>query len=638
MTQLFGIGHTKVKAKQKGDVINVKMMIKSPMLSPHMAEMKKGDRNQADFITHILAKVNSNVVFDVATSPHLSRNPFFKFKYNYEGGGDTLELIVKDNQDKESKTKTKIKSSLGKNSSPHSKRTHYKVTDYTAKHSNIWKSTSVDKVLDEVYGTHTFVTDSRLQIFTPNWPSNRGAVPIEIKGILALESFVIFATNNEQVTVAVVTVTPQSILDYAFRVKLKEGVEVVVIAKGKDGKLYKASNEAALSVTIGIMKKNCLNGDSEACNALGNAYLFGRDGRGFKFEQNELKSYRYKSMAADLYAKECTQNNYKQCYQLALAYDQGSGREENLNKALLYFDKACNAGGDRQSCRRMAQLYPYKSPKSLEMYERACALGSARDCYDGAHSLNVANVDKRKELYQKACDLASSVGCQKVAVLYLDEKTDTGNKKAMIALRKACFRGRKRECLKVAQAYETGMIGVSKNSTQSKEFYQKACSSYLPEACEKLGTQPISFLSKPYKDIKSQHAFEAQCKNNNYWACYRLGYMYHRGQGATRNLDLAKKYYTKSCSGDYYESCYNLAHIYRNEKNYKQALPLYSKVCDNDSYYGCSNLGRFYFKNKDGYGDLSMALKFYEKACARGDSVACIVEVDRIRKIMLKKY
>lgn len=339
MTQLFGIGHTKAKAKQKGNVINVKMMIKSPMLSPHMAEMKKGDRNQADFITHILAKVNSNVVFDVATSPHLSRNPFFKFKYNYEGGGDTLELIVKDNQDKESKTKTKIKSSLGKNSPPHSKIIHYKVTDYTAKHSNIWKSTSVDKVLDEIYGTHTFVTDNRLQIFIPNWPPNRRAVPVEIKGTLALESFVIFTTNNEQVTVAVVTVTPQSILDYAFKMKLKEGVEVVVIAKGKNGKLYKASNEAALSINIAVMKENCLKGDSQECFALADAYVFGRDARGFKVEEDEIKAEHYWSMAADLYAKACEHNDFKQCYQLALAYDQGRGREENLNKALLYFNK-----------------------------------------------------------------------------------------------------------------------------------------------------------------------------------------------------------------------------------------------------------------------------------------------------------
>ena len=627
----------KIKAKQKGDVVNVKAIIKSPMFSPYQAERQKGDRNKADFITHILAKVGANVVFDVTTGPDLSKNPFIQFKYGYEGGGDTLELIVKDNNGRESKTKTKIKSSLGENSSLQSKTTRYKVTDYATQDSKVWKLTSVNAILDEMYGSHTVLTDSRFQVFTPNWPSNRGAVPVSIKGTLALESFVIFATNNPQVTVAVATITPQSILDYTFKVKVKEGGEVIVIAKGRDGKLYKASNEAALSVTIEAMKEKCVKGNSKACNGLASAYIFGRDARGFKVEEDEIKAEHYWSIAADLYAKACVRNDYKQCYELALCYEQGRGREENLSKALFYFEKACNGGGDADSCRRMAQLYPYKSLKSREMYMKACELGSARDCFDGARSFSVNNISKRKELYQKACDLASVGGCQEVAILYLDENTETGNKKAMKALRKACFMGSKRECFKVGQIYEIGKIGVTKNITKAKEFYQKACSNYLPEACAKLGTEPISFSPKPYKDVKSKRTFEAQCNNNDYWACYRLGDMYHRGQGVTKNLDLAKKYYTKSCSGDYYESCFNLAHLYRHEKNYKQALPLYLKVCEHGSYYGCSSLGRFYFDNKDGHGNLSLALKFYEKACARGDSVACIVEVDRIKKMMLKK-
>ncbi len=635
MTQLFGLEHTKVKAKQEGDAVTVKAIIKSPMLSPYQAERQKGDRNKADFITHIWAKVGANVVFDVATGPDLSKNPLIKFKYSYKGAGNTLELIVKDNNGRESKTQTKIKSSLGTNSSLHSKTTRYEVTDYAEKHSKVWEMTSVDAILDELYGTHTVLTDSSFQIETPNLPNNRGAVPVSINGTLSLESFVIFVTNNPHVTVAIVSLTPQSILEYSFTVKLYEGSEIVVVGMGKDGKLYKAVNEDALSVSIPVMKENCLKGSAMECNNLGNAYSYGRDARGFKVEKDEIKAERYKSMAADLYAKACERNDYKQCDQLAFCYEHGRGREENLSKALFYFGKACNEGDDADACRKMAQLYPYKSLKSREMYMKACELGSARDCFDGARSMD--NVRIKKELYQKACDLASVGGCQEVVVLYLDEKTDTGNKKAIKALRKACFRGDIHECFKAGQIYEMGEIGITKNITQAKEFYQKACSNYLPEACAKLGTEPISFSPKPYKDDKRKRAFEAQCNNNDYWACYRLGYMYHRSQGVTEDLDLAKKYYTKSCSGGYYESCFNLAHLYRDEKNYKQALPLYLKVCEHGSYDGCSSLGRFYSYNKDGYRDLSLALKFYEKACARGDSIACIVEVDRIKKMLKDK-
>ena len=49
--------------------------------APALAEKKTGDRNNANFITHIDAKVGDKVVLDASTSQFLSKNPIFKFKF-----------------------------------------------------------------------------------------------------------------------------------------------------------------------------------------------------------------------------------------------------------------------------------------------------------------------------------------------------------------------------------------------------------------------------------------------------------------------------------------------------------------------------------------------------------------------------
>ncbi len=79
----------KVKAKLKGDVIKVKVMAKHDMLTYDQAK-KKG--KEANFITHISAKANDKVVYDLSTSQFLSKNPLFKFSFKGAKKGDKVEV------------------------------------------------------------------------------------------------------------------------------------------------------------------------------------------------------------------------------------------------------------------------------------------------------------------------------------------------------------------------------------------------------------------------------------------------------------------------------------------------------------------------------------------------------------------
>ena len=101
----------KVKAKLKNGVINVKAMAKHAMTTYNQAEKKTGNKEDANFITHLSATLKSTgeTVFDMSTSQFLSKNPIFKFKFQGAQKGDYVLMTYTDRKGKTGKGKGKIK-------------------------------------------------------------------------------------------------------------------------------------------------------------------------------------------------------------------------------------------------------------------------------------------------------------------------------------------------------------------------------------------------------------------------------------------------------------------------------------------------------------------------------------------------
>jgi len=96
----------KLKAKVKGDYVQVKAMMKHPMLTYDQAK-KKG--KEANFITHVTGKANDKVVFDLSSSQFFSKNPLIKFKFKGAKKGDKFELTWVDLKGNTKSKKVKIK-------------------------------------------------------------------------------------------------------------------------------------------------------------------------------------------------------------------------------------------------------------------------------------------------------------------------------------------------------------------------------------------------------------------------------------------------------------------------------------------------------------------------------------------------
>ena len=101
----------KIKAKLKKGVVSVKAMAKHDMMTYNQAEKKTGNKDDANFITHISGTVNGETVFDMSTSQFLSKNPIFKFKFKGDTfkKGDKLLMTWTDRKGNTEKGKGKIK-------------------------------------------------------------------------------------------------------------------------------------------------------------------------------------------------------------------------------------------------------------------------------------------------------------------------------------------------------------------------------------------------------------------------------------------------------------------------------------------------------------------------------------------------
>ena len=101
----------KVKTKLKKGVVKVKAMAKHDMITYNQAEKKFGDREKADFITHLTGTVNGETVFDMSTSQFLSKNPIFKYQFKGDSfkKGDKLLMNWVSRLGKTGKGKGKIK-------------------------------------------------------------------------------------------------------------------------------------------------------------------------------------------------------------------------------------------------------------------------------------------------------------------------------------------------------------------------------------------------------------------------------------------------------------------------------------------------------------------------------------------------
>ncbi len=228
---------SKIKAKSKGDITKVKFMLRSNMFTVRQAQIKKIEQT---YIKNIKMKVGNKVVLNMKISYYISENPLIKFVYyNKDANASILKLEYTDNKDIVRSNVKKIKGGKGR------KRI---VTPFVpSKSAKRYRVKS--KAIKAMFGDVTLIEDG-IELTCPRLAENGGSVPIGIKSNIDAKSVTLFSLGDSgdlEFTTQFIS-TPHTIIDYNFRIKMKNTYDVQVVIEAKDGKFYTVKQNIIVSI------------------------------------------------------------------------------------------------------------------------------------------------------------------------------------------------------------------------------------------------------------------------------------------------------------------------------------------------------------------------------------------------------
>ena len=88
----------KIRAKLKGDTVEVKALMNHPMETGLRKDKKTGEVIPAHFIKEVVATSGNKTVMTALWSGGVSKNPYIAFKFAGAAKGDSVELTWTDNK------------------------------------------------------------------------------------------------------------------------------------------------------------------------------------------------------------------------------------------------------------------------------------------------------------------------------------------------------------------------------------------------------------------------------------------------------------------------------------------------------------------------------------------------------------
>ena len=126
--------------------------------------------------------------------------------------------------------------------------TELKAVDFRATKPKAWEAEKTADAIKDLYGSGGLKQTDKIKFVAPKLAENGGSIPIKIKTDLDLESVALFQDANPRSLTTVFTIPEGAIIDYDFRIKMRQTAVVTVVGKGRDGTLYTTSREIDVSI------------------------------------------------------------------------------------------------------------------------------------------------------------------------------------------------------------------------------------------------------------------------------------------------------------------------------------------------------------------------------------------------------
>ncbi len=352
-----------------------------------------------------------------------------------------------------------------------------------------------------------------------------------------------------------------------------------------------------------LYQKACDEGDLAACPTI--AFLF-KNGEGGPLDLQQAVSY---------YNKACEGGLRRSCTAYAELLEKVKPVGDNANDLLAGYLLGCNygsKGGDGYACLQAAELYAakdgpdYNPQQAQQHYSYACAKGSEDACYETGYSLDIGKAgdpDKALALqyYTTSCSGFFKSTQEVFANLGNVNNIWKGNDKACVRLtdmllagegapqdtaaavnisKSACEQIRsERICNKAADVQmeavftrhpsidnANAVIRYEKytcndSSPDSTDCFNKVIGRFLTR-CTFQNKDSCQLLEVLKDDTQKSCDYSFQTRVVN--SCHNTGFLYEHVT-SIRDLDAAKRYYTKSCSNKNAAGCSRLEDLSRGQ-------------------------------------------------------------------------
>jgi TPR repeat protein/uncharacterized caspase-like protein len=268
----------------------------------------------------------------------------------------------------------------------------------------------------------------------------------------------------------------------------------------------------------------------------------------------------------------------------------------------------------------------------------------------GLVDVGAASLQKAKSTLQKTCDGGYVRACGELGYIYLRESRDGA--RALPLTRRACDGGSFNACTTLGQIYENGW-GTMPDPARAGALYAQACDGGDLDGCDlvlrgekdeakrQAGLQSLcdqgllltcrglAMAGQKSNAEKSRALLAEICGRGDSDSCKEIGVWYEHGDGAPKDVALARRYYETACGLGNVGGCGQLGNLLlwndQTARDPKRGLELLSRACDEGrSKSGCALVGRAYSEPAPGVSkDVKTAATWYAKACALGDAASC---------------
>ena len=336
------------------------------------------------------------------------------------------------------------------------------------------------------------------------------------------------------------------------------------------------------------------------------------------------------------------------------------GRAEAQEKAEIRARDGCLTGYE---CLSMAQeTFGDERERLLEV---ACNKENNSGCYLLAE---VSEGPMRDHWLNRACDLRHKQACIATGrvkpMITLEDHIRLGDKAyrdgevatAIYHYVRACDKGNRDRCYKVAQIMDEGMGPISANPEVAWDYFDRACLHGIEEACtryEEIQTERdalyaegeiSAFARMPPPRCYSQgechkkrddddrlipSRYWALCQERrSAWFCEDLGLKFLGGEhGLAQDCDAALAVFERGCDTSGLIACNVLGQMYLEgvcvDEDPVQAFELIEKACAAYDTSGCANAAYLYKTGTGTEPNIQTALARYRMACHLDDEKSC---------------